>query len=266
MDWSRSNNNAQCNNQECRGSVSNESGLSRARFIKYNKHNSNHSGRKRNRNYLYILSIIFVLNPLKVLANTSQTAAPVANSSGSVTNMAIQSLQGNMIQNQYGNGIVCQGPMLTASPFLTDSFQQQFPKEHWYDSPVYSDTGDLLYHQRVRTGQKDSASLNWGFSITFSMPLDNSLQKRCKRAADAQIGIQEQILKDKELSWHVARLKECGALKKSGIEFAKNSVFYSLCEDVLVLPKMGQVLPHRHNIPPISSSSKEVNLVSPDKK
>ena len=180
--------------------------------------------------------------------------------------MAIQSLQGNMIQNQYGNGIVCQGPMLTASPFLTDSFQQQLPHEYWYQSPVYDDDGTIIYYQDIRTGQKDSASLNWGFSITFSLPLDNSLQKRCKRAADAQIGIQEQILKDKELSWHVARLKECGQLKLSGIEFAKGSVFYSLCEDVLVLPKMGQVLPHRHNIPPISSSSEEVNLVSPDKK
>jgi len=179
--------------------------------------------------------------------------------------MAIQSLQGNMIQNQYGSGIVCQGPMLTASPFLTDSFQQQLPHEYWYQSPVYDDDGTILYYQDVRTGQKDSASLNWGFSITFSMPLDNSLQRRCKRAADAQIAIQEQVLADKQLSWHVARLKECGQLKLSGIEFAKGSVFYSLCEDVLVKPKMGQVLPHRHNIPPISSSSKEVNLVSPDK-
>ena len=169
--------------------------------------------------------------------------------------MAIQSLQGNMIQNQYGSGIVCQGPMLTASPFLTDSFQQQLPHEYWYSAPVYDDDGTILYHQDVRTGQKDSASLNWGFSITFSLPLDNSLQKRCKRAADTQIAIQEQVLKDKELSWHVARLKECGNLKKAGIEFAKGSVFYSLCEDVLVLPKMGQVLPHRHSIPPISSSS-----------
>jgi len=169
--------------------------------------------------------------------------------------MAIQSLQGNMIQNQYGNGIVCQGPMLTASPFLTDSFQQQLPHEYWYSSPVYDDDGTILYHQDVRTGQKDSASLNWGFSITFSLPLDNSLQKRCKKMADKWLELKDQDLKDKQLSWHVARLKECGNLKKSGIEFAKGSVFYSLCEDVLVLPKMGQVLPHRHEVPPITSSS-----------
>ena len=74
--------------------------------------------------------------------------------------MAIQSLQGNMIQNQYGGGIVCQGPMLTFSPFMTDSLQQSLPKEYWYDSPVYDDDGNLIYYQSVRTGQKDSASLN----------------------------------------------------------------------------------------------------------
>tara|TARA_R100000808_G_scaffold620_1_gene3128 strand:+ start:2164 stop:2688 length:525 start_codon:yes stop_codon:yes gene_type:complete len=169
--------------------------------------------------------------------------------------MAIQSLQGNMIQNQYGNGIVCQGPMLTASPFLTDSFQQQLPHEYWYQSPVYDDDGTILYYQDVRTGQKDSASLNWGFSITFSLPLDNSLQRRCKAMADKWLELKDQDLMDKQLSWHVARLKECGALKKSGIEFAKDSFFYSLCEDVRVLPKMGQVLPHRHDIAPITSSS-----------
>ena len=103
--------------------------------------------------------------------------------------------------------------------------------------------------------------MNYGFSMTFSIPLDNSLQRRCKEAADTQIALQKQQLKDKELSWHVARLKECGQLKLAGIEFAKNSPFRELCKDIVVLPKMGQVLPHRHQI----KSSKEVNLSFPYK-
>ena len=82
----------------------------------------------------------------KVLANTSQTAAPVANSSGSVTNMAVQNLQGSFIQNQYGGNIVCQGPMLTFSPFVTDSHTYSLPKEYHYDAPVYSDEGDIIYY------------------------------------------------------------------------------------------------------------------------
>jgi len=179
--------------------------------------------------------------------------------------MAIQSLQGNMIQNQYGNGIVCQGPMLTFSPFVTDSHTYNTPREYWYDSPVYSDEGEILYHQNVRTGQKDSFALNLGFSMTFSIPLDNSLQRRCKQAIDAQIGIQEQVLADKQLSWHVARLKECGQLKLAGIGFAKDSPFRELCKDVVVLPKMGQVLPHRHTIKTLESVSKGEVPSSPDK-
>ena len=39
----------------------------------------------------------------------SATANPIANSSGSVTNQAIQVLQGPYITNTYGNGIQCQG-------------------------------------------------------------------------------------------------------------------------------------------------------------
>ena len=73
-----------------------------------------------------------------------------------------------MIQNQYGNGIVCQGPMLTASPFLTDSYQESHPKEYWYENPVYDDDGNIIYYQNVRTGQKDSVSLNWDFLLLFN--------------------------------------------------------------------------------------------------
>ena len=52
------------------------------------------------------------LSPTKALADSvggvSATASPVANSSGSVTNQAIQVLQGPYITNTYGGGISCQ--------------------------------------------------------------------------------------------------------------------------------------------------------------
>jgi hypothetical protein len=181
--------------------------------IKCNKHNSDNKYRKRYRNYLSIFTIIGLILSPKVLANTSQTAAPVANSSGSVTNMAIQSLQGNLIQNQYGGNILCQGPMLTFSPFVTDSHQYSVPREYWYDQPQYGDDGEITHYTRNRTGQKDNHALNLGFSMTFSIPLDNSLQRRCKQAADNQIARTEQLLKDSQLNWHIARLKNCGELK-----------------------------------------------------
>ena len=176
--------------------------------------------------------------------------------------MAIQQLNGNLVQNQYGGGVVCQGPMLTFSPFVTDSHSFSKPREYWYDSPVYSDEGDILYHQRTRTGQKDNFSLNLGASLTFSMPLDKRFQERCLKNAKLQGEHQQQLIDNKKLDWHIARLRECGKLKLSGIEFAKDSPYFNLCEDVVVKPKMGQVLPHRHLI---SSPSKEANLSSPDK-
>ena len=196
-----------------------------------------------------------LFSPVKVLANTSQTAAPVANSSGSVTNMAIQSLQGNLIQNQYGGNILCQGPMLTFSPFVTDSHQHSTPREYWYDAPQYADDGSISHYVATRTGQKDNHSLNLGFSMTFSIPLDNSLQRRCKQSVDNQLARTEQLLLDSQLNWAIARLKNCGELKLAGIEFAESSPYYHLCSDVVIRPRMGQVLPHRHEMPTTNSSS-----------
>jgi len=177
--------------------------------------------------------------------------------------MAIQTLQGNLIQNQYGGGVVCQGPMLTFSPFVTDSHSFSKPREYWYENPVYDDDGNVIYNQMTRTGQKDNFSLNVGASLTFSMPLDKRFQERCLKNAKLQGDHQQQLIENKKLDWHIARLRECGKLRLAGIEFAKDSPYFHLCEDVVVKPKMGQVLPHRHLI---SSPSQEVNPVSPDKK
>ena len=235
-----------------------------ARFVERDQHNSDNKHRKCHRNNQRLFAIILLLfSPIKVLANTSQTAAPVANSSGSVTNMAIQSLQGNLIQNQYGGNILCQGPMLTFSPFVTDSHQYSKPREYWYDQPQYGDDGEITHYTQNRTGQKDNHSLNLGFSMTFSIPLDQSLQRRCKQAADNQIARTEQMLKDSQLNWHIARLKNCGELKLAGIEFAPDSPYADLCKDVVVKPKLGQVLPHRHNIPVTSSSLPSLEVVNP---
>ena len=64
-------------------------------------------------------------------------AAPVANSSGSVTNQAIQVLQGPYITNTYGSGIQCQGPTRNFTPYVTGSGSWTKPYEDYYDDPVY---------------------------------------------------------------------------------------------------------------------------------
>ena len=203
----------------------------------------------------------------------------MANSSGSVTNQAIQVLQGPYITDTYGDGISCQGPTLNITPFLTDTKSWQLPNEEFYDTPVYDMTtdddgnlnnpGEILYYVPTRTGQKDTFTFNWGISATFSMPLDGSLQDRCKQSVDSHIAMRNQLVANKRLDFEIARLKNCGELMKAGIMFHPKSKYAAICSDVVLVNPPGVVGQHKHSIPEITSSSssvpsEEVNLSSPD--
>ncbi len=67
----------------------------------------------------------------------SATANPIANSSGSVTNQAIQVLQGPYITNTYGGGISCQGPTANFTPYITHARNDKDPFETFYMEPQY---------------------------------------------------------------------------------------------------------------------------------
>ena len=67
----------------------------------------------------------------------SATANPIANSSGSVTNQAIQVLQGPYVTNQYGGGIACQGPTANFTPYVTHSISEKDPFVQRYFEPQY---------------------------------------------------------------------------------------------------------------------------------
>ena len=256
----------------------------------------NHSKRNRsnkyNRHYKYLPAIgalLFgILSPAKVLSETvggvSATASPVANSSGSVTNQAIQVLQGPYITNTYGAGIQCQGPTLNLTPYVTGAVSAQKPYEDYYMDPVYDVTdnfgaldadgnpigdgvldnpGDILFRKRTRTGQKDSYNLSLGFSATWSRPLDKKLQDQCKEAAQTNINLQKQLTANKRLDFEIARLKNCGQLMKDGIMFHPKSPYYKICADVIVRDK-NYITPHRHSIPSPSTSSGRVSTNAAD--
>jgi len=231
----------------------------------------------------YLLLVLLNANALFPTAvragdvgGVSATANPVANSSGSVTNQAIQVLQGPYITNTYGDGISCQGPTLNITPFLTDSASWQEPREYYYNDPVYdvSDSnndgvvdnpGSILYHVPTRTGQKDQFNFNYGLSATISIPLDGSLQSRCKRAVDSRIKYTNQLVANKRLDFEIARLKNCAELLKAGIRFHPKSKSAVICSDVILVNPPGVVGPHQHTISPSSSTpSTEVNPSSLD--
>lgn len=203
------------------------------------------------------------------MGGVSATASPVANSSGSVTNQAIQVLQGPYITNTYGAGIQCQGPTRNFTPYVTGSASASKPYEPYYMDPVYDisdnfgafdadgnpmgdgildNPGDVLFRKKTRTGQKDNYSLGVGFSITWSEPLDKKLQNQCKEAAAANIALMQQQAANKRLDFEIARLKNCGELMQRGIMFSPKSPYYKICSDVVVMNKT-KIAPHSHSIP-----------------
>ena len=255
-----------------RSSVSVHRNVSGSWFKQSNDNSKNNRGYKRNRHNKYFLPVILFLTQLASViparaevGGVSATAAPVANSSGSVTNQAIQVLQGPYITNTYGGGIQCQGPTRNFTPYVTGSASATRPWEPYYDDPVYDmrdmdedgapdNPGDILYRVPVRTGQKDNYNLGVGFSMTWSTPTDKKLQDLCKQAATTQIELQKQLTANKRLDFEIARLKNCGELLQKGIMFHPKSPYYSVCADVVVMNK-NKIAPHRHTIPSASTPS-----------
>ena len=222
------------------------------------RYNSDNREYKRNRYNYNIFPVIALLFGSPVFANTSNTAAPSASASGSVSNFATQVLGGPMVENTYGNNIKCSGPQMTVSPFVTTSFNQKRPQDYIYNTPVYNEAtdsngnltnpGEILFYRENYSGNKDSLGLNFGFALTFNIPLDKRFQDSCLDAANTQIKLQKQKLSAERLNYELARLKNCGELALSGITFHPNSPFAALCADIVTSPKPGQVLPHNHEI------------------
>ena len=256
-------------------------------FKSYNNtKNDNYTKRnKYNKHLLKLISICLLGTTTPTFASdiggVSATANPVANSSGSVTNQAIQVLQGPYITNTYGNGISCQGPTMNVSPFLTGNIAVKRPYEDTYMDPVYNNVdannddvpdnpGQILYYKPVRTGQKDSSTLSLGVSATWSKPLDKKLQEQCKEAASANIALMNQAVANKRLDFEIARLKNCGELMKAGIMFHPKSPYHKVCADVVLLNPPGVVADHNHTItpnpPPVkidaNGTAKDLNNIS----
>ena len=225
---------------------------------------------KRHRKYKHILKLAGALAVSTAtclpsyatdVGGVSATANPVANSSGSVTNQAIQVLQGPYITNTYGDGIQCQGATANFTPYITRTGTWQDPYEDIFLDPVYNmadnnddnipdSPGEILYYVPTRTGQKSTQNINIGFSATLSIPLDKKAMAQCKEAVAIHNEYRRQLTANKRLDFEIARLKNCGELKKQGIVFHPNSPYYSVCADVMLINPPGVVGEHTHSITP----------------
>ena len=207
------------------------------------------------------------------VGGVSATANPVANSSGSVTNQAIQVLQGPYITNTYGDGIQCQGATMNVTPYVTRTGTWQDPYEAFFQDPVYNmadnnddnipdNPGEILYYVPTRTGQKSTQNINIGLSATISIPLDKKAMEQCKESVELHNEYRTQVIANKRLDFEIARLKNCGELKKQGIVFHPKSPYHAVCADVMLINPPGVVGEHTHKITPNGNASdlKEISI------
>ena len=244
------------------------------RALQWTRSSDSHDNTKRNHRpkchridkYIFKLAGSLILSTASCLPSyatdvggVSATANPVANSSGSVTNQAIQVLQGPYITNTYGDGIQCQGATANFTPYITRTGTWQDPYEDIFLDPVYNmadnnddnipdSPGEILYYVPTRTGQKSTQNINIGFSATLSIPLDKKAMEQCKEAVEIHNAYRLQLTANKRLDFEIARLKNCGELKKQGIVFHPNSPYYSVCADVMLINPPGVVGEHNHKI------------------
>ena len=238
--------------------ISADRALQRAGVANDHHHSANNN--YRNRHGLHLSVWALALLPMPAWGQVNATAAPSSVSNGSVTNQAIQVTGGPWPSYHLGpNQISCQGPTLSVSPFVTKSHSYSLPRRQYQRSPYYDpldanednvpdNPGSILFWQETPTGQKDSHALNYGISATFSIPLDGKLAARCKALGETQQKLMEQTLAHKKLDYEIGRLKHCGELAKAGVIFRPGSQAAQICADVMVIPKPGQVLPHKHEI------------------
>ena len=281
MDWTRFINSKQTKLETERGrsSVPIHRALFRTRSSDSHDNTERNHRPKRYRKYKHIFKLILGLSLLPTapiaratdVGGVSATANPVANSSGSVTNQAIQVLQGPYITNTYGDGIQCQGATMNLTPYVTRTGTWQDPYEAWFNDPVYNmadnnddnipdNPGEILYYVPTRTGQKSTQNINIGLSATISIPLDKKAMKQCKEAVALHNEYRSQLIANKRLDFEIARLKNCGNLKKEGIVFHPKSPYYSVCADVMLINAPNVVGPHTHGIIPNTVSSTRKNL------
>ena len=200
-------------------------------------------------------------------AQMSSTAAPVANSSGSVTNQAVQVVPSSTMRYNFSAGTNCPSSTLTINPFVSSTYGFATPYESYYNDPVYSDLdlvgaydpegnpipdgqvdepGKILYYKPVRTGQKNNTSINGGITAQITIPLDRRAQRLCLQAAEKQVQLMQSQLEAQRLNYELKRKKHCGEQAKLGVTYASWSPFKDICKDIVVAP--APVEQHTHKL------------------
>ena len=198
------------------------------------------------------LALLFITLPVKSFAQSINTSSQ---STGSVVNQAVQVVPSRQFQYQLGTNQVCQGATLNISPFISATNSFGAPYQPYYPRPIYStkdivgaidadgnDIGDgepdeptkIIRTEQVRTGmQQSNTSLNGGLTMTFSVPLDRSAIKLCRKGMERQVEMYEASLASSRLTYELQRLATCGKRIREGTIFVGEMA--KICSDVRVV-------------------------------
>ena len=171
--------------------------------------------------YYYILISLLTISP--VLAEEPEVtnhSNPVAAATGNVTNSAVQfQNNGTSSRQNYGSGISCNGATMTFSPFYMGNHVNPYSEKEGLNG---------LHPSSYQLNE------NWGFQVSFMVPLDKRGLEQCRRIAARQ---EEKMRLDHEL----VRALKCAELQQKGFTFRPETRVAHMCSDVVpiqsLLPK-----------------------------
>ena len=218
--------------------------FTRPRHNNNNKSNNKYNNNNNRRNYLWAV-ILLCLCPTRVLASTT-VSSPNSTAQGTVNNNATMIAPQSTPQFRMSQGIVCSSPSLTITPYLTDAWSFNLPRETVTRTPIYDeDTGEIKYYSEIPRFEKENFNLNYGISAQISIPLGKA-PYLCHKATEMNIKNQELLYKKTSLELALFRLKVCSEQAKLGATFTGK--YASICEGINVTVPPGQVIPHTHEI------------------
>ena len=215
------------------------------RFGHNNNNKQNYNNLNHYRIYKYVWAIAILLSPIKTLANTT-VASPQSQSTGVVNNNATMITPSSHPQFRMSQGIVCSSPTLTITPYMTDAWSFNRPREYVTRTPIYDEnTGEILYYSEIPRFEKDNYNLNYGISAQISIPLGKA-PSLCLEATEVNIENQKLLTQKLKMEMELYRLKICGEQVRSGVQFVGK--YATTCEGIQVSIPPNQVVPHTHKI------------------
>ena len=189
--------------------------------------------------------ILVILCPARVLANTT-VASPSSNAQGTVNNNATMIAPQSTPVFRMSQGIICSSPSLTITPYITDAWSFNTPKETVTRQNIYDeDTGEIKYVQETPRFEKENFNLNYGISAQITVPLGKA-PELCLKATEVNIKNQELLYQKTLLETAMFRLKLCGEQANLGVTFVGK--YASICEGIEVAIPPNQVIPHTHEL------------------